>query len=128
MEYSFTKKLSLSFEEALVSVKEALAKEGYGILTEIDFAETLKKRLGVTHDKYVILGACNPEFAYGAIQAEKEIGLFLPCNIIVYNDEGIVHVSAIRPTVAMGMIQNKELSGIAEKAEKKLSSVLSDIK
>lgn len=127
MEYAFTKKLSQPFAEALVSVKKALSEEGFGILTETDIAATLKKKLGVTYDKYVILGACNPPLAHRSLQAEKLIGLFLPCNVILYEEDDAVHVAAIRPTAAMSMIQNAELADISAEAEKKLSAVVESL-
>lgn len=122
--YGYKRKIDLSYEDAINKVKEELKKEGFGVLTEIDVKSTLKKKLGIDFDKYIILGACNPEFAYKALQAEKEIGLLMPCNIIVYEDKKSVYVSIILPTVAMGMINNNKLKGIAEKAEEKLKLVI----
>jgi uncharacterized protein (DUF302 family) len=126
MNYGYRKKIELSFEEAVQKTKEELAKEKFGILTEIDVKSTLKKKLDVEFDNYLILGACNPPFAYKALQAEKEIGLMLPCNVIVYEDQG-VFVSAIIPSVAMGMIENPKLSEIALEVEKKLKRVIDNI-
>lgn len=120
MNYGHTKQTDLPFRDAINRTKEELAKEGFGILTEIDVSATLKKKLDVDYDNYVILGACNPPLAYRALQAEKQIGLLLPCNVIVYEEEGRVLVSAILPSVAMGFIDNNELSKIAGEVEKKL--------
>lgn len=120
MNYGYTKKVSLSFQDAKEKIVAELAKEGFGILSEIDVKATLKKKLGVEHDEYVILGACNPPFAHQALLAEKEIGLFMPCNVIVYEKEGNTFVSAILPTAAMGMLDNPALSKIAVEAEAKL--------
>ncbi len=122
--YSYKKEIKSGFEDALVKVKEDLKKEGFGILTEIDVKMTLKKKLGVEWDKYVILGACNPPFSYKALKAEKEIGLMLPCNVVVYEDDGKTFVSAILPTVAMGMIDNSELQVVSNHIEEKLKKVI----
>ena len=124
MQYGYSKKVALSFEEALAKIKENLAEKGFGVLTEIDVKTTMKKKLGIDYNNYVILGACNPEFAHKALQEEKEIGLLLPCNIIAYEDEDGVHVSAILPTVAMGMVNNPQLAEIAQSVEAKLKSAI----
>lgn len=124
MDYGYKKQVSLPFEAAVEKVKTELAKEGFGILTEIDVQATLKKKLSVAYDRYVILGACNPPFAYQALQADKEIGLLLPCNVIIYEDDGKRFVSAILPTVAMGMVDNPSLADIAKQVEEKLKKVV----
>lgn len=124
MNYGYKKQLNVPFAEAVEKTKARLADEGFGILTEIDVKATLKKKLGVEYDNYVILGACNPPFAYQALQAEKEIGLLLPCNVIVYEDSGKIFVSAILPTVAMGMVDQPGLGDIAVKVEEKLKKVV----
>ena len=108
-------------------MRSELSKEGFGVLTEIDVKATLKKKLGIEHDNYLILGACNPPFALKALQAEKDIGLLMPCNVIVYEDGGKVFVSAILPTVAMGMVGNPSLADIAKTAEGKLKNVVDTI-
>ncbi len=125
--YGYKKQVSASFEGALEKTREELQKEGFGILTEIDVKATLKKKLDVDYDNYLILGACNPPFAYQALQAEKDIGLLLPCNVIVYEQDGKTFVSAIVPTVAMGMVNNEDLRGIAAKVEEKLKKVIDRI-
>jgi uncharacterized protein (DUF302 family) len=122
--YGYKKETVLSYEQAVEKAREELKKEGFGVLTEIDVKATLKKKLDVDYDKYVILGACNPPFAYKALQAEKDIGLLLPCNVIVYEHDGKVFVSAILPTVAMGMIDNPGLTEIAEQVEQKLKKAI----
>ncbi|MEK7151847.1 MAG: DUF302 domain-containing protein [Patescibacteria group bacterium] len=127
MKYSYTKQVPLSFQEAKEKTVAALAEEGFGILTEVDVKATLKKKLGVPSGEYVILGACNPPFAYQALQAEKEIGLFMPCNVIVYEKEGNIFVSAILPTTAMGMLDNPALSDIAVLAEAKLKKAVDSV-
>ena len=124
MEYGYKRKVQISFAEAVEKTKAELAKEGFGVLTEIDVKATLKKKLDVEYENYIIIGACNPIFAYQALQAEKEIGLFMPCNVIVYEEGGAVFVSAILPTVAMGMVENPSLAGMGETAEEKLKAVV----
>ena len=125
--YNYKKQLDIGFEKAVSKTKEELKKEGFGVLTEIDVKATLKKKINVEFDKYVILGACNPPFAHKALMAEKEIGLMLPCNVIVFEDDGIVNVSTILPTVAMEMVDNPELEDIAEQVESKLKKAIDNI-
>lgn len=125
--YGYKKQVSTSFDGTLEKTREELQKEGFGILTEIDVKATLKKKLDVDYDNYIILGACNPHFAYQALQAEKDIGLLLPCNVIVYELEGRTFVSAIVPTVAMGMVDNENLRGVAVQVEEKLKKVIDSI-
>ena len=117
----------MSFPEAVATVKKAMGEEGFGILTEIDVKATLQKKLGVEYDNYVILGVCNPPFAYKALQSEKEVWLLLPCNVIVYEENGEVAVSAILPTVAMSMMENQDLREIAREAERKLKRAIDTI-
>lgn len=125
--YGIKKQIDNSFADTVVKTKAALSEEGFGILTEIDVRATLKKKLDVDWDHYVILGACNPPFAFRALQAEKEIGLLLPCNVIIYEENGKVFVSAIRPTVAMEMVKNSTVAGIAKKVEEKLTKVINNL-
>ena len=127
MKYGYKREVSISFSEAVDKTKAELAKEGFGILTEIDVKATLKKKLNVDHESYLILGACNPPFALKALQAEKDIGLLLPCNVIVYEDGGSVFVSAILPTVAMGMVENPSLEDMGKTVEEKLKKVVDNI-
>jgi uncharacterized protein (DUF302 family) len=127
MNYGYKKQVDLSFVEAIDQLKEELTKEGFGVLTEIDVKATLKKKLDVDHDNYIILGTCNPSFAYKALQEKKDIGLLLPCNVIVYEDSGKVFVSAILPTVAMKMVNNTSLAEIAKTVEEKLRKVIDNI-
>ena len=125
--YNYSKKVNLSFEEAITRAKIELQKEDFGILTEIDVKATLKKKLDVDFQDYVILGACNPPNAYKSLQAEIEIGLMLPCNVIVYQKDEHVFVSAVMPTVAMGMINNESLKNIAINIENKLKKAIDSI-
>ena len=115
MSYAFSKKVGLPYEEAIEKVTGALKEEGFGILTEIDVKATLKKKLDIDFKPYKILGACNPPFAYKALQAEEQIGLMLPCNVIVYvNDEGETIVSAVDPVASMQAVENENLGEVAE--------------
>lgn len=126
--YSIQKTIEGEFQEVVAKMKESLVSEGFGVLTEINVPETLKKKLSVDYPHYVILGACNPKSAHAALLAEKEIGLLLPCNIIVYEDKGKITVAAIRPTVAMQMIENSKIAEIAKEVEEKLQNVIDRIK
>ena len=127
MSYGYKKKVNLSYAQAVEKTKEELKKEGFGVLTEIDVKATLKKKLDVDFDNYIILGACNPPFAYQALKAEQDIGLLLPCNVLVYQEKGETWVSAIVPTVAMSMVENEELGAIAVEVEQKLEKVVDAI-
>jgi len=122
--YGYKKQVQTSFDETVKRTTDELKKEGFGVLTEIDVKTTLKEKLDVDYENYLIIGACNPPFAYEALQTEKEIGLLLPCNVIVYEDHGKVFVSAILPTVAMSMINNKILKNIANQVEEKLKTTI----
>jgi uncharacterized protein (DUF302 family) len=124
MKYGISKKVSLKFEEAIEKVTVELKKEGFGVLTTINIQETLKKKLDVDFRKYTILGACNPPFAYKSLQAEEEIGLLLPCNVIVYEKEGATVVSAFDPMTMMALIDNREMKPIAEEISAKLERVI----
>jgi uncharacterized protein (DUF302 family) len=127
MNYGYKKEVNLNFEKSVEKIKEELAIEGFGILTQIDVKATLKKKLNVDFEKYVILGACNPPFAHKALLAERDIGLLLPCNVIVYEQDAKVFVSAIVPSVAMGMVENEALGEIAKEVEDKLKKVVDKI-
>ena len=128
MSYYFGKTLEIAFEEAVNRVIEELKKEGFGILTDIDVRATLKKKLNVDFKNYRILGACNPPFAYQALQAEDKIGMMLPCNVIVQeNEEGNVEVSAIDPIASMQAVKNPKLQGIAEEVQAKLKRVIDNL-
>lgn len=124
MNYGYKKQCLISFGEAVQKTKDALAREGFGVLTEIDVKATLKKKLAAEYENYIILGACNPQFAFKALHEEKDIGLLLPCNVVVYEERGSVFVSAILPTVAMGMVDNPALGEIASAVEDKLKKVV----
>ena len=118
MRYYFSKILYMSFDDAVARVTTELEKKGFGVLTEIDVREALKKRLDVNFKKYKILGACNPFFAYKALQVEDKIGTMLPCNVIVQEiSEGVVEVAAIDPIASMQAIDNTELRDVAEQVQ-----------
>jgi len=126
--YGIQKTVTGTFDEVVEKVKGALAQEGFGILTEINVRETLKKKLEVDYPNYQILGACHPQSAYQVLLKEQEIGLLLPCNIIVYEKEhGEIIVSAIRPTAAMQIVKNDEVANIAKKVEQKLEQVIASL-
>ncbi len=128
MSYYFGTKLSLPFDEAVARVTEELKKEGFGIMTEIDVKDALKKKLDVDFRRYRILGACNPAFAYKALQVEDKIGTMLPCNVIVQeSSEGKVEVAAIDPIASMQAIENPSLRSIAERVRAKLKKVIESL-
>ncbi len=126
--YAFTRILSTSYEDAISKMREALKEEGFGVLTEIDVKETLQKKLGVDFRKYVILGACNPPYAHRTLQTDLDVGLLLPCNVIVYEtDDQKAYVSAINPVSALQVIKNRELRKIAEEVSEKLKRVVDKV-
>ena len=128
MSYHFSKTLDCSFDEAISMVIEELKKEGFGILTEIDVKETLKRKLDIEFRSYKILGACNPTFAYQALQEEDKIGTMLPCNVIVQQHiYGNVEVSAVDPIASMQAIENPKLRDIAEQVRVKLKRVIDNL-
>ncbi|MEE8419739.1 MAG: DUF302 domain-containing protein [Dehalococcoidales bacterium] len=124
MEYGYKKQVNRDYKSAVRKTREELSKEGFGILTEIDVKAILKNKLDVDFENYIILGSCNPPFAYRALQAEQDIGLLLPCNVIVYDKGGKTFVSAILPSASMSMIENEELGKIAAEVEEKLKKVI----
>lgn len=125
MSYYYSATSKLAFDETIQQVTEELKKEGFGVLTEIDVKETFKKKLDVDFKKYRILGACNPEFAYQALQTEDKIGSMLPCNVIVEeNEDGTVEVSAVDPVSSMQAVDNSELEPIAKKVRDRLYKVV----
>ena len=125
--YGFVKELETPFDEAVAAVTEALKKEGFGVLTTMDLRARFKENLNVDFGKYVILGACNSSSAFGALKAEENIGLLLPCNVIVYDKGGRTAVGIIKPTVAMGMVDNPDLKPLALEVEAKLKNVFDSL-
>lgn len=125
MSYYISKKVKYDFNEAIEKVTAELKEEGFGVLTEIDVKETLKKKLDVDFKDYKILGACNPNFAHQALQHEDKIGTMLPCNVIVEkHDDGSVEVSAVDPIASMQAINNRELGAIADEVRSRLEQVI----
>jgi uncharacterized protein (DUF302 family) len=124
MQYGYTKEVSKSFDETIAAAKAALAKAGFGVLFELDIANTLKQKIGAELERYMLLGACNPTLAYRAIQAEREIGLLLPCNVLIYQKGGKTFVSTTVPTAAMSMVENAAVQTVAEEAESLLKAAI----
>ncbi|MFH5885973.1 DUF302 domain-containing protein [Halalkalibaculum sp. DA3122] len=128
MEYLTSQKVDLSYDQAIEKVTDLLKEEGFGVLTEIDVKDTLKKKLDVDFKKYKILGACNPNFAHKALQAEDKIGVMLPCNVIVEeNEDGTVEVSTVNPVASMQAVSNDRLQPIADEVRTRLEKVISNL-
>jgi len=128
MTYHISKKVETNFNETIDRVTEALKAEGFGVLTDIDVKATLKKKLDVDFRNYRILGACNPPFAYKALQAEDKIGTMLPCNVVVQETpDGNVEVSAVDPIASMQAIDNPALAGIAKEVQGLLRKVMESL-
>ena len=128
MHYYFSRIVDFPFDVAISRITEELNKEGFGILTEIDVKATLKKKLDVDFRDYKILGACNPTFAYKALQAERMIGTMLPCNVIIQDaGDGKTEIAAVDPVASMAAIENPELEGIAGTVRSKLKKVIDSV-
>ena len=128
MSYYFNKTLKdKSFDEAIEQVTAELKKEGFGIITEIDVKETLKKKIDVYFRKYKILGACNPQFAYKALQCEDKIGVMLPCNVIVQEHNNEVEVSAVDPISSMSAVNNESMGAVANEIQQKIKRVIDNL-
>ncbi|WP_300441463.1 DUF302 domain-containing protein [Christiangramia sp.] len=128
MEYHFNKTITGEFEEVIEKVTDELEKEGFGVLTEINVTETLKKKLDVDFKKYRILGACNAPYAHKALKAEDKIGTMLPCNVIVQEmGNGKIEVAAVNPMASMQAVKNKDLEQIAIEIGDKLKQVIAKI-
>ena len=128
MKYYINKIKESGFEETIAQVKEALTKEGFGVLSEISISEKLKEKLDVDYPKYTILGACNPVFAFKALQEEDKIGTMLPCNVIVRQvDKTTVEVAAIDPVVSMVGVENEKVSAVAGEIKAKLTRVIDSL-
>jgi uncharacterized protein (DUF302 family) len=127
IDYGFTKELDIPFDDTVTKVTEALKREGFSVLTTIDVQQKFKEKLGIDFQRYLILGACNPTFAHKAIVAEENIGLMLPCNILVYEKDRKTILAVIKPSVAMKMIPNPELERNAQTVEAKLKSVFDSV-
>ncbi|WP_321426503.1 DUF302 domain-containing protein [uncultured Bacteroides sp.] len=128
MKYYISKKLNISFDQAVIKVIESLKNEGFGVLSEINLHEKLKEKLNVDFRRYKILGACNPSFAYKALQCEDKVGTMLPCNVIIQElakDE--IEVAAVDPVASMMAIDNSSLENIATEVKEKLKRVISSL-
>jgi uncharacterized protein (DUF302 family) len=122
-EFSLKVKLDLPYEQALEKVTEALREEGFGVLSKIDVKATLKEKLNADFRKYIILGACNPPLAHRALSADLDVGLLLPCNVVVYEEEGGSVVGLIDPISMLGIITNPEIEPVAKEARSRLERV-----
>jgi len=128
MEYYFSKTLNVSFDEAIKTTTEALRSEGFGVISEIRMHEKLKEKLNIDFKKYTILGACNPPFAYKALQAEDKIGTMLPCNVLVIEQaENEIEIAAVNPIASMQAIINPALGEVAQQVTDKLKKVIVDL-
>lgn len=128
MAYYFSKITNLEFEKAISKITEELSKEGFGVLTRIDMNEKFKKSLNIDFKKYTILGACNPGFAYKALQAEDKIGIMLPCNVIVQEiSEKQTEIAIVNPEEAMQPVNNQNLSSLASEVKDKMEKALKNI-
>ena len=127
MQYGFSKTVDMPFEQTIKKVTAELKKEGFGVLTSIDVKETLKQKINVDFKKYTILGACNPPIAHKALQEEEELGLLLPCNVIVYEKDDKTHVSIFDPMVMTWIVENDNMKPIATEVQEKLQRVLKAI-
>lgn len=122
--YGFGAILDRPFDEAIARTKAALKEEGFGILSEIDVQATLKEKIGADFERYVILGACNPQLAHRALQAEHELGLLLPCNVIVHEHAGGSAVAIVDPDAMLGIVNNSVLAEVAAEAKARLQRVV----
>ncbi len=128
MKYYMAKTVSMTYDDALIAATDALKGEGFGVLTEIDVSATMKAKLGVDFPKYKILGACNPTLALKALTAENQVGVLLPCNVVVQQHaDGRVEVSAMDPVGAMSMVGNATLTEIAADVKSRLDRVLAKL-
>lgn len=127
LQYGFGRVVPEPYDEVVPRVKEALKSEGFGVLTEVDVQAALREKLGVERDKYVILGACNPPHAHRALQAEPELGLLLPCNVVVYETDEGTRVSAINAESMLGIVANPALNEIATDVQARLTRVIESI-
>jgi uncharacterized protein (DUF302 family) len=126
--YGFGTTVALPYEAAIEKTKAALKEEGFGVLTEIDIKTTLKEKIDVDFEPYVILGACNPQLAHRALQAEHEIGLLLPCNVIVHaHGEGQTSVAVMDPQAALGIVGNDAIGPIATEARERLERAIASL-
>lgn len=126
--YSLTETTDLPFDDAVERVRAELAAEGFGVLCEIDVRATLRAKLGIEREPYVILGACNPPLAHRALEAEPDLGVLLPCNVAVYEDGGRTVVSAVDAERMLSLVGNDELAGVAEEVRRRLAAVVERVR
>jgi len=122
--YTLTATTELPFADAVARVREELAREGFGVLTEIDVQATLEQKLGVDREPYLILGACNPPLAHRALEAEPELGALLPCNVIVYQEQGQTRIAAVDAEQMLSIVGNDELASTAGEVRRRLEAVV----
>ena len=122
--YTLSTSTELGFSEAVTRAREELAREGFGVLCEIDVQATLKQKLGVEREPYLILGACNPQLAHRALEAEPELGVLLPCNLVIYRDQGRTQIAAVNAEQMLAIVDNDELTEIATEVQRRLSAVV----
>jgi uncharacterized protein (DUF302 family) len=122
--YAYKRQVALNYDDAVKKLREELQKQGFGVLTEINVKETLKKKLNVDFENYIIMGACNPPFAYQALQAEEDVGIVMPCNVIVFDRGGKTFVASTLPSVTMGVVGNPKLAPLADQVEGKLKKAI----
>jgi uncharacterized protein (DUF302 family) len=128
MSYYFSTLTDLNYEDAIVKTTEELKKAGFGVLTEIDVKATLKNKIDADFPKYIILGACNPQFAHKALLSEEHIGAMLPCNVVVReNTAGQTEVFAVDPVASMRAVDNADLAPVAQEVQQKLKAVIDNI-
>ncbi len=127
MDWKIKKEVRCNYNEAIKKVTAALKEEGFGVLTTIDVKEKLKEKINVEFDKYIILGACNPTFAHKALETIRDIGVFLPCNVIVYEQKGKTYIAAINPTSTMAVVGCDDLKRIAGDVEVALQKVINSV-
>ncbi|MHB1134064.1 MAG: DUF302 domain-containing protein [Chloroflexota bacterium] len=125
--YGFGAKTRLAYSQAVEATKLALKEEGFGVLCEIDVSKTMKEKLGVDFSPYVILGACNPPLAHQALSAEPDLGLLLPCNLVVYEEEGGTIVKAMDPEPVLGLVGNPALAPVAAEVRARLERVIAQV-
>jgi uncharacterized protein (DUF302 family) len=125
--YGFGTTLSVPYEDAIPRVKEALKAEGFGVLTEIDVRRTMREKLGAEMEPYIILGACNPPLAHRALEQEQDIGLLLPCNVVVRSEGKGSRVEVADPQAMLGIVGNEELNAVAEEAKQRLKRVVASL-
>ncbi|HUA44068.1 MAG TPA: DUF302 domain-containing protein [Solirubrobacteraceae bacterium] len=122
--YRLSAPTELPFAEAVARTREELAREGFGILCEIDVQATLEKKLGIEREPYLILGACNPPLAHRALEAEPELGVLLPCNVVVYQEQGQTRIAAVDAEQMLSIVENEELAATAGEVRRRLAAVV----